>query len=127
MSELLNFDEVSSDDSHKLNNLNDQDDKDGLSTSDDERKYEAVSNSDSQKDLSLLPSSVPHLFRRHSLGEMMQDWNREGNEKKKLETLSLKLEEVQHIRSVLSKAKIEVENSFGRLTLFICFPGATPR
>ena len=57
----------------------------------------------------------------------MQEWNRKGKEEKQLGTLSLKLEEVKHIRSVLSKAKIEVENSFDRFTLFIRFPGASPR
>ena len=56
----------------------------------------------------------------------MQDWNREGKEGKKLGTLSLKLEEVKHIWSVLSKAKLELENSFDKFTLFIHFLGDFP-
>ena len=55
----------------------------------------------------------------------MQNWNTKGKEEKQLGTLSLKLEEVKHIRSVLSKAKIEVENIYDEFTLFIFFsPGA---
>jgi hypothetical protein len=85
------------------------------------------------KDLSLLPSSLQNLSRRHSLSicevsekirsQLTQEWRQEGDGIKKLETLSLKLEEVKHIRSVLSKAKIEVNkiNDLVDLNLFTPF------
>jgi hypothetical protein len=50
------------------------DDEDDFSTSDDDFKDQAISNSDSW------PSSVPQLSRRPSQGEMMQDWNMKGKE-----------------------------------------------
>jgi len=108
----------------KLLNFN-EDDEDGLS--DNESDETAVQNSSTwqkniMKDLSLLPASLPSLSRRHSVclcqtslhgvspwGEAMQGKTRDGSreERKKSTTLSLKLEEVKHIRSVLSKARLE--------------------
>ena len=78
------------------------------------------------KDLSLLPNNLHTLSRRHSvslcqpsmhevthLGEIMQGRRQEtGGKGKKGKTLSLKLEEVKHIRTVLSKAKMEVKRKF---------------
>ena len=79
------------------------------------------------KDLSLFPGSLPTQSRRHSVSlchaslhedsakrEIVLHRMKEGEGKEESTTLSLELEEVKHIRSVLSRARLEVSQiSFG--------------
>ena len=76
----------------KLLNCNEED-EDDLTDTDDDETNEKV--------------SVPSLFRRHSVSVHRQSHTQT--------TLSLKLEEVKHIRSALTKAKLEVSLTLGIL------------
>ena len=57
------------------------------------------------QELSLLACSLPKVSRLNDQGEVIKHWS-EGEEDDR--RLSLELEEVKHIRSVLSKANLEV-------------------
>jgi len=115
MTKLLNFEE---------------DDEDDLSDPENEGTTSqklSVWQKTVMKDLSLFPGSLPTQSRRHSVSlchaslhedsakrEIVLHRMKEGEGKEKSTTLSLELEEVKHIRSVLSRARLEVSQiSFG--------------